>query len=351
MKTVILARATTIVLSLLTLGLGLARAQITMNTCTNALSSGVFSRFSIIEVASYTQTNASGAFAAVTNAFDFEAVVDLATNLTGESATLTVPGKSAQPMFSFISGEFLFFGETNTAAELTSAYPDGGYAFDITYATSNKITTITVPSGGTLPNAPSLSNYAAAQAIDASADFTLSWVPFSDGGSKDYILVDVNTQSGGLVFQSDSFGCPSALDGTATSILIPANTLVSNQTYKAEIIFINVLYVNTNSTAKVALLSGAETVNETTISTGAGTATTSTLVLTNAAWLSGGAVRFDLATTPGQIYEVQFNEDLSNPSAWSTLLVTDAVSTLLPFTNTPPAGVNAGFYRAVQIQN
>jgi hypothetical protein len=343
MKKIISARAISLAFTLFAFGLGLARAQTTSNSCDNPVNSGAYSKFSIFEVGVFTQSSSSGAVPLTTNSFEFEAVADLATNLTASAATVTVPGKSAAPMFAPLAGDFLFFGATNSAANLASAFPSGNYKFTI----NSTNTTVSLPAGNTLPNAPTLNNYDDAQAIDATADFTLSWGAFTGGVSKDYIGVVVYTE-GDTVFQSDSFGCPGVLEGTATSIVIPANTLVSNQTYKAEILFIKVLTLNTNSTHDVALFAATEAATETTISTGATVAPA--LYLTNAAWLPGGSVRFDVTTTPGQIYEFQFSTDISNPSGWSTIAVMDAVSTLLSFTNTPTIGVNAGFYRAVQVE-
>jgi hypothetical protein len=339
MKKLISARTALLAITFFSFGLGVARAQITTNSCTNAINSGEYSKFSIFEVGVYTQSSASAPIPFNSDAFEFEAIADITTNLTATSATLTLADNTEEPMFEALTNDFLFFGQTNSAAALASAYPGGDYKFTVN-GTNH---TVSLPSGNTLPNAPTLNNYDAAQAIEAGADFTLSWDAFTGGASKDYIGVVVYTDAG-TVFQSDTFGCPGVLDGSATSIVIPANTLASNQTYKAEILFIKVLTLSSNTTTHVGLFAGSEAVTETTISTGATIAPT--LYLTNAALLPGGSVRFDVTTTPGQYYEVQFNADITNPSGWSPLEVTNAVSTLLPFTNSP----GAGFYRAVEIE-
>jgi hypothetical protein len=70
------------------------------------------------------------------------------------------------------------------------------------------------------------------------------------------------------------------------------------------------------------------------------------LVLSNAALLPGRGVSFDFPTAPGVTYTIQFNPDLSNPSGWTPLLISNAIATSLAFTNPPPAGANPGFYRA-----
>ena len=64
--------------------------------------------------------------------------------------------------------------------------------------------------------------------------------------------------------------------------------------------------------------------------------------------LPGGQMRFDLPTEPGYNYTIQFNPSLSNPAGWTPLLVTNATTSLISFTNTPPPGGKTGFYRASQ---
>jgi hypothetical protein len=323
---------------------GSALAQST-NECGSLLDSGFFSKFIVFEHAEYLQTNAAGAFLDGSNAFHFDATIDLSTNLTASAATVTVPGQTPLPMTGN-SKAFSLSVATNTLANLSSAFPGGDYSFII----SNNATTVNLPSVSQ-PNAPILANYDAAQLIDATKDFSLGWEPFSGGGTKDFIAIVLTDQSGATVFRSAKFGCPDALDGTVTSFPIPANTLATNQTYRTVIRFIKVLTFETNSPPGKALMAGTYSATKATVATGPGTAPPppSGLVLTNAAWLAGGSVRFDLTTTPGVTYTIEFNQDLSNPSGWTPLLTTGAATNyLLAFTNSPPSGAKAGFYRALQ---
>lgn len=339
MKTVVSARAAFVVLSLLTFGLSLASGQMT-NACVSPLDSEDYTKFTIAEFAEYGQTNADGTVPFASNSFYFEAAIGLATNMSASAAMVTIPNSGPQTMRMTDSHHFAYIASTNSFSNLTAAFPDGVYDFII----SNNSTAVSLPEFTTLPNAPTLSNYAAAQAIDATKDFTLSWVPFSGGSAKDYIDVQLSGEFG-LVFKSGEFLCPISLDGTASSVLIPANTLATNQTYEVEIDFVKVLLLDTNSMPGDALLVGTEAVTITSVSTSPGQITP--LVLANAALLPGGGIQFDLATTPGVTYSIQFNENLSNPAGWTSLIVTNAASSSVTFTNTPPTS-NAGFYRVVQ---
>jgi hypothetical protein len=339
MKAIIPFRTTLVVLTLFTFGLSLASGQ-TSNTCVSPLDAGGYSKFTIAEFAEYKQTNAAGAVPYGSNSFYFEAVVALATNLAATNATVTIPSSGPQTMNTNDDRHFSYIVATNNFTNLVSAFPDGEYEFIV----SNITAQISLPEFTTLPNAPTLTSYTAAQSIDATKDFTLNWVPFSSGTTRDYIDVQLTGQSG-TVFKSGQYLCPVSLDGTATSVLIPANTLETNQIYSAEIDFVKVLLLDTNSTPGIGLLAGTEAVTLTFVSTST-TAQIPPPVLGNAALLPGGGIQFDLVTTPGVTYTVQFSSDLSNPAAWSSLLVTDAVSTSVTFSNGPPAGTNTGFYRA-----
>jgi len=97
------------------------------------------------------------------------------------------------------------------------------------------------------------------------------------------------------------------------------------------------------------LVAGTEAQNLITISTSpAATAPQSGIGITNVMLLGGQNIRFDLQTTPGMNYTVQFNPDLQQPSGWTNLLTGAATSTLTPVTNNPAASLLTGFYRAFQ---
>jgi hypothetical protein len=91
----------------------------------------------------------------------------------------------------------------------------------------------------------------------------------------------------------------------------------------------------TNSTADAALHAVASVLRD------------SSLRLINIQLLPSGQIRFDLPTEPSYIYNIQFNQNLANPDGWTSVLTTNATTSLLSFTNTLIAG-QSGFYRASQ---
>jgi hypothetical protein len=69
-------------------------------------------------------------------------------------------------------------------------------------------------------------------------------------------------------------------------------------------------------------------------------------MLIRAAALPGGQFRFDLPTEPGYTYRIEFTDDLSGPTGWTTLFTTNASTALLSFMNEPGVRGGGGFYRA-----
>jgi len=137
------------------------------------------------------------------------------------------------------------------------------------------------------------------------------------------------------------------LDGTATSLLILANALATNQTYRVTLLFAKAGEFNTNSAPHVALIAGTEAQNINNISTSApGTTPQTGVGIAKVMLLGGQSIRFDLKTTPGQNYTVQFNTDLKKTNGWTNILTGAATGTATPVTNNPATSSLRGFYRA-----
>jgi hypothetical protein len=99
---------------------------------------------------------------------------------------------------------------------------------------------------GSYPNAPTVLDFAATQAVDGSKPFSLQWEPMMSGTGADYIELYVEGEFA-CYFESPAAGEPGALDGTATGITIPADILPPGRTLDCELIFAKV--VDTESAA------------------------------------------------------------------------------------------------------
>ena len=74
-----------------------------------------------------------------------------------------------------------------------------------------------LPTTMTQPNPPHISNFVAAQSVNATQAFTLNWDVFVGGTTTDYVYVVVGANN---TWQTPSPGAPGALNGTATSVTI-----------------------------------------------------------------------------------------------------------------------------------
>jgi len=295
--------------------------------------------FSVGKFYFYGQTNSTSV---TTNAnHEFEAGVSLASNQVATAATVTFPGAgSATNLNPNASGpenfNFLVIDRTNQT-DFENSFPDGNYVFNVTATPANQQVTDTLPATLVQPNAPFVSNFDAAQAIDATKDFTLTWDAFQNGTSSDAISLAV-VGSSGIAFQTPSFGTSNTLKGTVKSVLIPAGTLQASSTYSCDIVFYRYVAATNATYIKIANRASGTGFQISTI----GSASQPPGV-SNPSWSANG-LAFDVATSPSQVVTVRFSTDCSLPiSQWQTLLSTNSPGTSVHIT-VPVQGA-AGFVR------
>ncbi len=167
--------------------------------------------------------------------YTFQAFADVQNGaVTG--GTLKLPGGTAQPL-GLDSENPGLESVYATLAALDAAYPPGNYTLTINTVHDGVRTAPLALPASVFPGAPQVSNFAAAQDVDADAAFTLQWGAFPGGTVTDFIQVQVNTADYNTVFQTGQPGEAGALDGTATSVTIPVQTLQPGQHYIVSILF------------------------------------------------------------------------------------------------------------------
>ena len=261
----------------------------------------------------YDQTSAALPTPDATVPYNFSAITSLASNRTANSVLLTLPtGSVSNLMRSFFQPEnFTLFAFNTNLPTFNATFPSGNYTFNVQAAVSNQLFPVNLPASLTQPGAPHVSNYAAAQTVDATQPFTLTWDAFPGGTSADYVSVAI-----GDSFSSTNAGSPGALPGTATSITIPAGTLQASSTYDGTIGFYR--FTGATNGASRALVYRATT-TQFTLTTRGGS-TTGLLILTNAAYTPSNFA-FDVLCSPGQVVTVEYRTNLA-AGLWRTLLST-----------------------------
>lgn len=155
-----------------------------------------------------------------------------------------------------------------TQGALDAVHPDTNYTVTLNTVNDGPVALTFSLTGGLYPNAPHIANYAAAQRVRADADFSLQWDAFSGGAAGDHIRVEIEDVSrnnnvpetgsplGERIFRTGDPRDVASLDGTATSVVIPAGTLFPGHNYRARVRFTKLTGVDTNSYPQVTGVAG-----------------------------------------------------------------------------------------------
>ncbi|MHB8521718.1 MAG: Ig-like domain-containing protein [Limisphaerales bacterium] len=194
--------------------------------------------------------------------------------------TVSIPGGGSRTL-AYVSASFVFeyTNAVDTLAALDSAYPAGQYTIALNSTIIPGLTgNINLPTDG-FPVVPVVNNFAAAQAVNATNSFTLSFQPFTGAVSPDDATITVY-DNGTQIFSE-------ALSLTASDYTISANTLAVAKTYDARIRF---RHLQVTQTGLVPSAFGFSRENRFPIVTVAGTSTDHTPpVLKQATPPDGGA--------------------------------------------------------------
>jgi hypothetical protein len=312
-------------------------------------------QLTVYKTANYVQTNAS-----VTD------VVPLTTNthtygvsirLSGHITVTNILSDINNTIFSYVpfdgsEGDSFQFESQNftSQGQMDALYPNGNHSFSfrtVHEGTNN----VTVPLTGDLyPAAPVIANYAAAQSVNSSNSFTLSWNPFTNGTANDFVLIEINERLGNDgfldIFRTPDLGQPGALNGTATSVAIPANTFAAGSRYNVSITFVKGVYLSTtNYPPLVAGAYGAETSFQ--LQT-AGTPAQPSLAFTT---VPGESHRHVLVTgEPFRQYQLQAATNLSSP-VWEAVTTLRTIGRTNTFGDTASPNHPRRYYRAILVRD
>lgn len=160
----------------------------------------------------------------------------------------------------------------------------------------------------------------------------------------DFVQIQIRDRDGNTAYSSgEKPGAPGALDGTATSFLIPAFTLNPGETYTAEIMFAKISVYDTSS------IPGAQGIIAFATQTSVDLKTTGTqlpLLLTPLGFV-GSDFHVRLATQPGKNYQMEFSPNLIG---WTNIGFLNATGSETLFIDSS-VGNSRRFYRAYRVPN
>jgi len=276
--------------------------------------------------------------------YEFFASTTLASNRTATSVSLAWPtGETADLMRNPLqSWMFFYSGEDADDGSIEETYPPGNYVFTVRdTATSDLVVTVTLPNQPQ-PNPPHVSNYPAAQQINPEQSFTLTWEPFEGATAADIVQLEVyDFLEFDAIFRTPDPDEPGALPGTATSVVIPANTLVPSHAYQAWLTFTR-WSASSNPVISTAAVRITETEFE--ITTINGGSLPGPVSLANASVAPDGTFSFNVISEPGQALVIEAADRL-DATEWIPLLTTVNTDGILPFADAASATQSARFYR------
>lgn len=269
------------------------------------------------------------------------------------SGSLTLPGGTTRN-FTNAGVSLGIFGTFTNEAALETSFPLGPYTVRFTRAGQpESAVPMNMPA---LPvSVPTITNWDEAQAVDASADFTLTWNVLTPQTPGAFVFFSIVDEIGNLIFVAPNGCIPRTIPSTATSITIPAGYLRPGLKYRGSLGFGYNFY---NSTSEVPQMGGTGSVNRHTSfefqTTGDGTGSgggtlpppAAAARFTGFRLLPNGRAELTLTGTPTRSYTIQRKGNIM-ATIWTTAgtAIMDAAGTSI-FEDTSSILVFPAFYRA-----
>jgi hypothetical protein len=288
----------------------------------------------------YTQTNSSAPVLSPSIPYSFSASAMLASNVAVSEVGVKTPlSRNLSLSENFVrKGMYYFYINGTNASALDRDYPDGQYAFGV-QGTPTLQATVSLPASAALPQppAPRVSNYDAAQSIDASQPFVLTWDPFNGATAADFISVLADN------FETPEPGQPGALTGTIASFTIPANTFRPSSNYFVIVAFYHTV-IGTNTAMNCGTVAYRGTATRLGLVTAPSGVVPTPIVFSHPAW-TGAGFQFELSGAPGQTIILQTNSSLG-PGQWQKWRTVNLPAARVQVTDPLASSVTPRFYRA-----
>lgn len=306
--------------------------------------------FGIIKSQEFVQTNAGAPVARAMSGFAFNAFVLASTNNVVTNAT--VKPSNTTPLRTLVSTNadqlvWRFEERFNSQSSLDATYPYGALFNPANYTftmgtTNDGIKTASLNYSllslvGGQPAVPQVTNFAAAQAIDHTADFQLHFLA-SGSALLDLVQIIIMDSSSNVVFASPAPFSAGALTGASNSFTLPGYSLPPGSQLIGHLAFVRPTFLETNA------YSGAIGVPAVLRDTEFPLATRPAPVPPRLEVLSSGATPFVVGFTgeANRYYRLQGSVNFTN---WFDLGVTNSATGTGSFTDNTSGIVSNRFYR------
>lgn len=264
------------------------------------------------------------------------------TNNPVTAAKLQVPGGPLLTLTNMFGRAFLDMEEYASQSALDTARPAGNYTLQFTRASGSPSASVNLTSS--YPPTPEIQNYAACQAVDPTANFTIQWNGFSGATANDSIGISI-VDPDPMNFWSWSAPDPCVprdLPRTATSVTLAANTFKPGKSYEATLTYSRMTDGKTNAIADMTLAAWLiKSVDFTIKTTGGGGGGGARFI--GYTRLPGGVLEVNLQGTVGDRFAIEASDNLLG--GWITISTqTIPVGGVATFQVT--MGAKPGFLRA-----
>ncbi|MCC7376493.1 MAG: Ig-like domain-containing protein [Verrucomicrobiales bacterium] len=263
------------------------------------------------------------------------------------SASLTLPNGTKQnhQTVPFV-GFYMLSGAYNTEAALEAAYPAGAYTLRFQQSgQAERAIPMTIPAAW--PSVPKILNFTEAQAVNAGQAFTLQWNAFTGGAApNDFISLTISSGTN-IVFSAPDPCVPRDLAVTATSIVIPAGTFVSNVVYTASLNFARQFYVSTNAVPNMGGFGSISRSTEFTIKTTGPLSNVTAAKFVAYRVLPNGNPELTITGTAGRAYSIERAGNLGSPVWRAVGTATPNAGGTAVFEDAQAGTARPIFYRAV----
>jgi hypothetical protein len=305
------------------------------------------SDYGVIKSIQYLQTNDLAPAPLATNAYAFNAFVVASTNNVVSNATVKVGSNTAIPLTSTNTVEWLFRDAYSSQTALDTAYPAGSAFSPVNYTLTMSTTNDGVRSGSvnfflliipvSYPTTPQLTNLAAAQSIDATREFALTWDGLG-GSTLAVVQLTILDAASNLVFASPAPFQPGSLNGTSTGYVVPGYSLPPGANLQGHLTIGNPGAPNTNSYPGATGVAALAKDTQFPLATRPAPAQP----LLSLREQASQAV-IEVSGESNRLYQLLISSNLLN---WSTLYTTDCFTPGFSYTDPQPATNAVRFYRA-----
>lgn len=311
------------------------------------LSAADVSYYGVIKSIQYQQTNDLAPAPLSTNGYAFNAFVVASTNNVVTNATLQVGNNTPIPLTSTNTVYWQFANAFSSQAALDAAYPAGSLFSPVNYTLTMSTTNDGIRSGSvnffllivpvSYPTTPQMTNLAAAQSLDTTRDFQLTWDSLG-GSSLAVVQLTVLDASSNVVFASPAPFQPGALNGSSTGYMIPAYSLPAGTNLQGHLTIANPAAPNTNSYPGATGIAALAKDTKFPVVTRPAPAAPLLSLHTQA-----NQAVVELTGETNRLYDLLVSSNLMN---WSVLYTTNSTSTGFLYTEPGPATNATRFYRA-----